>query len=65
MIDASVVLFGQMFPLVANKHRLKVRGGSTDVLEVYQRKLMFLIVMRFVLFTDEGSFEVIFFYCFM
>ncbi|MPC13265.1 HEAT repeat-containing protein 5B [Portunus trituberculatus] len=26
VIDASVVLFGQMFPLVANKHRLKVGG---------------------------------------
>lgn len=32
VIDASVVLFGQMFPLVANKHRLKMLNLFGDMI---------------------------------
>ncbi|KAK3872016.1 hypothetical protein Pcinc_014808 [Petrolisthes cinctipes] len=63
VIDASVVLFGQMFPLVANKHRLKmlnlfgdmIRASKSQRQEAVQMNIFTAVLSALKVLSDNKT----------
>ncbi|XP_045624859.2 LOW QUALITY PROTEIN: HEAT repeat-containing protein 5B [Procambarus clarkii] len=63
VIDASVVLFGQMFPLVANKHRLKmlnlfgdmIRAAKSQRQEAVQMNIFTAVLSALKVLSDNKA----------
>ncbi|XP_063873685.1 HEAT repeat-containing protein 5B-like [Scylla paramamosain] len=63
VIDASVVLFGQMFPLVANKHRLKmlnlfgdmIRAAKSQRQEAVQMNIFTAVLSALKILSDNKA----------
>lgn len=63
VIDASVVLFGQMFPLVANKHRLKmlnlfgdmIRAARSQRQEAVQMNIFTAVLSALKILSDSKA----------